>query len=198
MVIIGLIGPMGSGKTAIAHLLEEKLNGLLFSYADPLREILQIMIGNSYSLNRLAPHEKNTKILPVINTTYRKFMTSFGTDYAREVLGDNVWLNHMSSRLELAEKQGAKFVIIDDIRFLNELELIAAKNALSVFINRNALQSYYNKIKHSSDSEFANHKSELLSRDTYIIDKCIDVVEGDLLAAAETIKCLAVNKNTRS
>ena len=150
---IAIIGKMCSGKTTIADrfiTLNNKFHKL--SFAGKVKEIANDLFNMD---------QKNRKLLQQIGT------------YMREI-DPNVWANYV-----IKKSKEHEFVIIDDLRYKNEYDLLIKNNFKIIkLVISDKLQlirlkntypsSYKNHLKN------LNHESELFS-DT-IDDKDVDLV----------------------
>lgn len=155
MQIVGVGGRAKSGKTTlckhIAKILVEENYGLprILSFAGPLKEGAAIMGA-----------EKETR--PEL---YRKICQVVGTDIIRESDPDH-WCKLMHIQLLKAErdeqnglgKRGEIFVLIDDIRFMNEMACLKQWGANLVFLDADGRLT-------DLDEEWRKHASEFLATD---------------------------------
>ena len=93
-MIIGISGPMHSGKTALAKELSKTEGYIQESFANPVKDLVKHM-G-----------------LPVS----RKYLQLMGQG-ARELIHEGVWVNSLQARLKPLHDY-----VIDDVRYPNELE----------------------------------------------------------------------------
>lgn len=124
--IIGLYSDAPQcGKTTVATYLARH-NYRRISFAEPLKEMAAALLQNlGYSpaaaLYRVH-HEKNARI-PEIGVTVRHLLQTLGTEWGRECLHPEVWLISWKHRAEKVLAAGHN-VVVDDVRFLNEAELL--------------------------------------------------------------------------
>jgi len=90
--------------------------------------------------------------------TVRDFLQYFGTDICRKIRED-IWVNRCIEDIKAEEPLLA---IIDDCRFLNEIEGIQAVGGKVIGLNR----SVYGKDTHESETEIKKHWDKL----DYVID----------------------------
>jgi hypothetical protein len=74
-------------------------------------------------------------ILSEFGVSARWMMQSFGTEWGRNLVNNRIWLDMMSRRLLTARKEG-KPVVIDDVRFDNEAELILHQKGIVIKLER--------------------------------------------------------------
>lgn len=107
--IIGIAGPLGSGKTTMAKIFEEKLKVITneILYIPFARKVKEFAYQLGWDGNK---DEKGRKLLQLI-----------GTECGRQCIGEDIWTNFW--RADVIEKK-AKYVITDDVRFENEVRVI--------------------------------------------------------------------------
>lgn len=119
--LIGITGLAGSGKTTASQTLCE--NGYCReSMAKILKDMLTVL-GMDYE--QLYGNAKELPSTILCGQTPRWAMRSLGTEWGRNLIGENIWVNAMEMKLRLywIANPYAKFVI-DDIRFPNEVEMV--------------------------------------------------------------------------
>lgn len=129
---IAISGKMGSGKTALANVLQDRYLFHKFSFADKLKKTAMDLWGLSRD-DVYGPNKKN----------YRKLMQDFGK-HMRDV-DENVWVNiilrEIKAREALIETYGTENIfgdniVIDDVRYKNEYH--ALKEAGFVMVRMDA------------------------------------------------------------
>lgn len=135
ITLIGFAGAKQSGKTTSAQTL--KHHGYrIYSFADPIRKLCRALgiTKKYYSKDKDAP------IPHLGKKSARYIMQTLGTDWARAMVSESIWLDMMEKRLVDARQK--KFLIaIDDVRFDNEARLIRDMNGIIIKISRGGTQS---------------------------------------------------------
>lgn len=141
--LIGLAGPIGVGKTTTAEAVWSMLCDGGFSYghstkiipfANPLKAALVELTG--------LPHYFFTdpvvkeQIIPGVGKSPRELMQLFGTDFVRKMVNENFWVWRMDQVLRSVAGNGMSGIIIDDVRFENEAELVRKHGGLMVHLWR--------------------------------------------------------------
>ena len=124
-------GP-GSGKSEVAKFLVG--HGYQpRSFASPVKTSLATVL-NALSVSNAADYlwgaKKEDKI-PELGVTGRYLMSSYATEFFRDSVNPDVWLNIMKLRVPA----GADYVI-DDMRFVNEYEWLLKQRATLVRVER--------------------------------------------------------------
>lgn len=137
MKIIGITGKKNAGKSTVAALLVEKLGYKEFAFADPLKQILEIL----FLLDPKYFHDRELKeqTIEELRVSPRRLMQQIGTDLFRDKLeqalpeldlgGHAFWIWHMQQRIkkyvnELKTAEKEPLIVISDIRFDDELVFV--------------------------------------------------------------------------
>lgn len=133
VIVIGVSGKIGSGKTCLAKGLQGRFkNVVLRNFADRLKEEvamhLEIDVAMCYT------HEGKNVYLPQYGMTIGEFLQHWGTKL-RDV-HEEIWILAVQSFVEarIAEKQSSEplIVVVGDVRFPNELDWVRKIGGLSV------------------------------------------------------------------
>lgn len=140
--IIGLYAPTaGSGKSEIAKHLCDQYGYTLVKFADPLkamaRGLFEGMGIDRETIDRMIEGDlKETPIPGLKDATPRHVMQTLGTDWGREAIEEDLWVKTCMKKAQSIIDQGGR-VVVDDMRFPNELHHIAAMdNGLLVAVRR--------------------------------------------------------------
>jgi hypothetical protein len=175
--IIGCTGLKFNGKDSIANHLCEEFGYQRVAFADPLKEACGILFGFSYE--QLHGSLKETPDPRWFGLTPRQVFQFFGTDLIRkhmreldERFGEDFWLLCAMNKINAILSQNKK-VVISDVRFPNECELIKKMGGTVIRVTRPQINT-------SVDL----HESEVL-----IIDLDVDMdVKND--GTLEDLHCL--------
>jgi len=130
--LIGLTGPAGVGKTTLAYKIATQYgtNVVVKSYADPLRRMVATLTGCTEQQLRDAQF-KTTEFMPGI--TYRQLLQTLGTEWGRKTIKNSLWTDIFAK--EIGTCHGCS-IIVDDVRFDNEAQLIRDLGGSIVFLRR--------------------------------------------------------------
>lgn len=138
MKLIGLAGLAGAGKDeAAAALVADGWVNLKF--AEPIWDCLHALdlqvkyLGCDMRLNSVIEklgREEAKRQVPYI----RRCMQRIGTEMGRGVFGPDVWVEHMRNRILTTPDRDS--IVISDVRFANEAELIRKYEGEIVIIRR--------------------------------------------------------------
>jgi hypothetical protein len=115
VILIGLHGPAGSGKSTIARHLVERRGFVPVSLADYFK--IPSVVHDGLSLVQVfGPVEKTAET--------RRFLQERGTERGRMVWGEDVWCKHLGAHLYKLARMGVQRVVVDDVRFENEVKYL--------------------------------------------------------------------------
>lgn len=141
--IVGFVGRAGSGKTLAADLLCSEFNFVKVKFAKPIKEML-ISIGLTEDHIEGELKEKPCDLL--CGMTPRWAMQTLGTEWGRSLIGENMWGNLWENKVRQLLDMNQN-VVVDDIRFMNELKRVRTLNARVIGLLRNEKQD----VTHSSE-----------------------------------------------
>lgn len=129
--IIGLSGPAGSGKDAVADALCANHGFVRMALADPLKEMASIMTGYSVDTVNAIKDGKFRIGTPDAHVKMRRVLQKLGTEVGRDTWDDRVWIDNLLARINRKmnyvsahPSQGIRGIVITDVRFLNEVQAI--------------------------------------------------------------------------
>ncbi len=100
-------------------------------FATPIKQMLCTMLN--CDLNMLEAYKESNIILDETGCTLRKLLQTLGTDWGRNTINNNIWVKLAKKYIILNSN---KNIVISDVRFLNELEMIYDLNGFILYINR--------------------------------------------------------------
>lgn len=130
--LIGLTGLRGSGKSTAAQRLLVTHGFALVKFAGPLKDMLRVIGLTDEHLDG-ALKEVPTDLL--LGKTPRHAMQTLGTEWGRDCIGRTLWRDAAARRIDNYLAGGIS-VIIDDLRFHNELAAIHDRGGISIRIDR--------------------------------------------------------------
>lgn len=143
---IALLGLAGSGKSTLAKSLEE--SHTVLSFAAPVKE-LSIVLYNTMAeeLGREAMKLRSMEDMEGSKTYFRKLIQIAGDELGRGYFGESIWVDKMSRILDYYEENNSP-VIIDDVRYPNELNMLISRGFKIVYVDRAGLK----RMEHPSES----------------------------------------------
>lgn len=167
MLVIGFAGLARGGKTTAAQFMHQwcmdhGMNPLLYSFAQPMKR----------AAKRLGLSKENDP------HTYRKTLQRWGEsrrdpEFRPGITGPDYWVNRVLEDLaviQLTEQENYKrmdrfswnsefketVIIFDDMRYLNEVEMVQALNGTTIFVDGAARLT-------DLDAQWRQHESEKLA-----------------------------------
>lgn len=138
-MIIGLCGCKRSGKDTVARFLTDTCNRKvrLFAFADALRDVVKITFGFD-DCDFQDDVSKETKISPLFpgsQFTPRRALQFVGTDLFRNQVDPDIWVKIAENKLTQEQEEGT-IVIVTDVRFENEMNMLRRLGAKLWFVSR--------------------------------------------------------------
>lgn len=129
MRLIGIAGPARAGKDTLCSYMLDNLDGiwLRLSFADPLKEMLRA-IGVDCSDDAKAVVSDDYGVTP------RHMMQTLGTEWGRNLIDGDIWVK------AFARLNAGKCVIVPDVRFENEAELVREHGVLIHLVGRGGIE----------------------------------------------------------
>lgn len=122
MVIIGLAGRKGSGKSTVANWLCAQHGFDEIALADPIKDALHAML-EPIGVRRAwfdDPAQKET-VLDEFGVTPRRMMQTLGTEWGRDMIHEDLWITIAEARIAGLRGSGfAPAIVVSDIRRSNE------------------------------------------------------------------------------
>lgn len=171
--IIGLTGKKGAGKDTVArliHSIDDTYRAIAF--ADPLKDAVaaMLLVPRSYLEDRNVKEEP----IAVIGKSPRYMMQTLGTEWGRELIHPDLWVILASERIDHL-LQFAR-VVITDVRFENEAEMIRKKGGIIVHIIRPEVENSGDA--HASETGIEKKDEDYLIYNTSSLDELQLEVQG--------------------
>jgi hypothetical protein len=148
--IIAFIGKMGSGKTTAGMYLAQNHGYLRLRFADKLKAML-VTLG--LTEEEVDGDLKSKPCILLGGKTPRHAMITLGTEWGRDMIDQNLWVNALAKELANQIVQGECLFVIDDLRFLSEANwLRSLDERISVKLVR-ILRTNVEKVDHQSETE---------------------------------------------
>lgn len=184
--LIGILGKKRSGKDSSGNYMIAKYNYTRYAFADPIKDIIKIM----FDFNTKQLNEDKEIIDERWNISPREILQKFGTDICRNDLKEyipNIKLDNETLWIKLFrffyEKNKDKDIVVTDVRFLDEINIIKSLGGKIIKINRNNV--LYDS--HSSECNIDNYSKDLID---YHIDN--NYTYDDLYSQIDTLLNLII------
>lgn len=144
--VIGLVGKLQSGKTTSGDFILDFFKFkpcVRTSFANLLKEM--ILKAGLCTEEELWGHKTEFS---------RLMLQKIGTEIIRNQVDPDFWIKRMIQEIEFFnQKDSDTTIVIDDVRFINEAELIKSYNGTLIRINRPSLNQTGSEHKHASEVE---------------------------------------------
>lgn len=138
MKLIAFTGLKTAGKTtAKEYFMALDKYPVQMSFATPLKRALLAMGFSHAEIYRMDKEET----IPPFGKSYRTLMQTLGTDWGRNMIHKDIWLFMFERQYRLEVKSGTTIVVIDDIRYDNEADLIRSLGGKIIRVVRDGLVS---------------------------------------------------------
>lgn len=148
--LIGIHGPLESGKDTVAQLIISRFPLLYtqYAFAWPIKKACQVMFG--FTEKDMNDRVLKERVHPVWGITPRKAMQLLGTEYGRNMIRKDIWIIRAKMEMDKNKEQGYG-TVISDVRFDNEAELIHEQKGILIHIDRPDLDTSSEKYNHESE-----------------------------------------------
>jgi len=147
-IVIGVVGLIGSGKGTFGDYLVKHHNFRSLSFAAPLKDAVSSIFGWSRDLlegasteSRLWREQTDVYWSQKLNRqiTPRKVLQEMGTEVMRNNFDQNIWIHSMEKHINNSDKN----IVITDVRFSNEMNMIKNVNGTVVWIKKDPLPEWF-------------------------------------------------------
>ncbi len=135
MRIFGITGAARSGKDCIGnYLMGLDTRYQHYSFAQPMKEMICTMLSKPKAwLN-----QHKDEVIPFLDASPRKLLQTLGTDWGRDMIHKDIWLNLGQRFIDNCESARIPGVVITDVRFENEAAMIRMNGGVICHVRREA------------------------------------------------------------
>lgn len=171
--LIGIIGKAGAGKDTLGDYIKQNYNGVRYAFADPIKDITRKMFlfdeeqlyGNKKEVIDerwgITPRQSfqviGTNIMQLGIYGYMPNMLDKVPIHGFWVYHFKLWYNDFISKPENKNK----LIVITDVRFPHEAEMLRELNALLIKIERPDLNTDNKMYEHSSETSIDKITSDI-------------------------------------
>lgn len=153
--LILIHGLKTSGKSTLASHLIDHHDFVRVKMADPLKNMVRSLLKDAgIPENKIEDYiEGELKEVPIAelgSTTSRRLMMTLGEEW-RNMHGERLWVNIAMAKITQLLQEG-RSVVVDDIRYIFEMETFSALNPFKFVITRGSL--------HFEDYDDSRHPGE--------------------------------------
>jgi hypothetical protein len=135
--LIGLCGPAGCGKDSVRSILEMHADFAGLAFAEPIRNMLrELFTGNGVSDEYITDRALKETEVPGLGHSYRHMAQTLGTEWGRQCMGPDFWLNVANTYMADLRSQGYRKFVVSDVRFANEAAWVRAQGGVVWLIDR--------------------------------------------------------------
>jgi hypothetical protein len=139
--LIALCSPaMGMGKSTVAEHLMRRHHFHHVKFAAPLKDMIRTMLTQHAGIarplvERYVDGDLKEIVIPELGVTSRSLQQTLGTEWGRERVRPDLWVHLTRLKIQALLGDGCN-VVVDDMRFSNELDLIRELGGEPVMIRR--------------------------------------------------------------
>jgi hypothetical protein len=160
MVLIGLSGAIGAGKTTVAARLVEQHGFKEYYFAKKLKEIIADLC--QYDLLALNSGPWREQLDPKYGKSPRQIMQQVGTAM-RDIITTDIWIDYLMRSLPEGD------IVISDARFPNEQRRIIDEGGIIIILMRG--EDTTSESKHISETSYLAILSDPLYADkVFVVD----------------------------
>lgn len=187
--LIALYSPvMQSGKSEIAKTLQLSRGFKLVKFADPFRSFIRDLLvqgGASPEAAERMVEEGALKerVIPGLGVSVRTMLQTAGSDWGRQRISPDLWVKLAEIKVKRTLEAGVP-VVIDDLRFPNEYEMVLRLGGHPVKVVRSGTRPYQG---HASEGLLEGYPMTVLQNNSSL---------GELRACAEQLPEILTQQST--
>lgn len=142
--VIGLAGLARSGKDSVADTMAQIMGADRYAFAEPLKTMLTSVFGPHFHIG------DRERLCPEAGVSYRHLMQTLGTEWGRDQVGKDLWVNLVERRYNAqkasADQASARngrtsryTMILSDVRFASEAQWVKLQGGLVIYVERSGL-----------------------------------------------------------
>lgn len=141
MNLIGITGKARSGKDTAAKVLIEQRGLIKYSFADPMKEGVKVMLGLT---DEHVNGDLKEQVIPELGVSPRRILQTLGTEWGRDIIRSDLWVVLAQQKWEAikaaTEETFHGGMIVPDVRFEDEAAFIRDNGGLLIHIERKGAQ----------------------------------------------------------
>ena len=182
-LLVGLIGRAGAGKSTVSAYLEHEFAFEQVAFADPIFAMVMALfqaadVDENWAMER-ALKEKPT---PVLGLSYRRLAQTLGTEWGRQVLGDDLWVRIAAHKAQQTLQMDLS-VVISDVRFPNEAAWITGMGGVLVRVQRPDVERVHPHVSESHVISLPQHHTLINGGSFATLEDQVDRLVSELRTA---------------
>lgn len=179
--IIGVCGIKGSGKDTIGNIICKNDDSFVkMSFADTLKDITSILMGWDRKLlqgDTIESREWREKADDYWSDAFGKMITpriilqQLGTEVLRNNFLESIWVDSLKKKIINSDKN----IVITDVRFPNEIDMIKELGGTIYRVERGELPKWYHEVNDLRFYQDAMPESNIL----YVVDGLDKIHESE-------------------
>lgn len=162
-MIIGLAGRAGAGKDTVAKVINDHIEAVLIAFAQPVRDA--VVAAFRLSWDQVLDPVLKEEIIPDFGLSPRQLLQRFGTEFARNMVSQDVWIIVARRRMKtLLDTYPQASVVFTDLRFENERAWLRSIGAEIWHIDRPGVSTAHSG--HPSETPLIRYPDELIVPNT--------------------------------
>ncbi len=133
--LIGLVGATGSGKTTLAQFLVDEHGYERVHMGGPIKDMLRAL-GIPEDHLTGSPEDRSVPLALLGGRSARYAMQTLGTGWGRRAVSTDIWSNAVTAVLDRMIDKPTKRIVIDDLRFPNDWNVIQVFGGTIVRVRR--------------------------------------------------------------
>lgn len=133
-ILIGITGKAGSGKDSLGAVFRELADFSTYALASPIKAALAAMLR--VPVTKIEDREFKNAVYPPLGKTPRQMLQTLGTEWGRQLVCEDIWLNLMRKRWAEVQHEIPPYLCVTDIRFDNEANAIKKEGGTLIRIIR--------------------------------------------------------------
>jgi len=154
-MIVGITGPAGSGKSTFARMLSEvSPDYVQTAFAESLKAMLRTLFG--WTREEIEDPAFKAAEEPGLGVSRRHIMQTLGTDWGRNLVHQELWVQRGLARAIHIRNTG-RIPVLTDVRFENEATAVRSAGGVVVEIVRDG----FRRGQHASEAGLPEHLVDL-------------------------------------
>lgn len=157
MKLIAFTGKKYAGKsTAAGEIMRLVRYPVKLSFATPIK---QAALAMGFTRDEVFNQDKEAPIAD-FNVSIRRVFQTLGTDWGRNMISRDLWLLMFARQYRLQEKSGTELIVVDDVRFDNEADMILSLGGDIILVDGTHSAADHHISESGIDTKFITHTLE--------------------------------------